>query len=214
MKAVVVAGQREGVRRGRRHHGVRRPGRARHIDATLPSRVRRPGRDPPTGDRGDPRLRARRRHASSRSPATCAVAADTARGSASPRSCSASSPGPAAPSASPGWSGRRGRRSSCGAAARSGPTRRSRSDSSTASCRATRSKTTALGVGGRLRGGRRRGDGAREAGDRRRPRRLARRGARPRGRGVRRGVRHRGRGGPASRSFLEHGPGKAKFSGG
>ena len=63
------------------------------------------------------------------------------RRSASPRCCSASSPAPAAPSGSRGWSGRAGPRTSSSPAASSRPTRRWRSAWSTDSSPPTRSTT-------------------------------------------------------------------------
>ena len=63
------------------------------IGARVPRRVRRHRRDPAAGDRGDPRLRARRRARARAAPATCG-SRPRRRGSVSPRSCSGSSPAP------------------------------------------------------------------------------------------------------------------------
>ena len=61
MKAVVVTGQREGVRRGRRRRRVHRRRRRAASSAPAFGRARRARRDPAPGDRRDQRLRARRR---------------------------------------------------------------------------------------------------------------------------------------------------------
>ena len=125
VKAVVLTGSEKAFAAGADVSEFTADGAARGRERGHPGGARRARRHPASGDRGDQRLRARRRVRARARRVTCA-SPPTPPASASPRSSWASSPAAAAPSARRGSSGRRGPRSWSGAAGTYGPRRRSR----------------------------------------------------------------------------------------